>query len=281
MPNCFPCCLAQSRPKKPASSLMPSPNKPMNASLQTSHESLLLASLTDCRRRASLKCDETRPINSRVTTMRQAIFLTLLFVLSVMSLPAAAANAKRSSMTAPPLTNTPFSEGAGPAGVITMPIGANVQSASFNLLGEASTTTYTNFTTNSHYGGAGDQDYISPMPVLSHSPPPTRQRRGKQSNHVAEGNQRNSRLAFNQSPPRQRPPQHHRSIRGLERSRTPAQPRNSQIYGGQQHTWPHGCSCSRQQLETTSTTFQPVHFQHPHEHHANRRQHGAYSMVCP
>ena len=94
--------------------------------------------------------------------MRQAIFLTLLFVLSVMSPLAAAATTETQFKDGSTSYEHTFSQkGAGPAGVITMPIGANVQSASFNLLGEASTTTYTNFTTNSHYGGAGDQDYTS------------------------------------------------------------------------------------------------------------------------
>ena len=94
--------------------------------------------------------------------MRQAIFLTLLFVLSVMSPLAAAATTETQFKDGSTSYEHTFSQkGAGPAGVITMPIGANVQSASFNLLGEASTTTYTNFTTDSHYGGAGDQDYTS------------------------------------------------------------------------------------------------------------------------
>ena len=47
-----------------------------------------------------------------------------------------------------------------------MPIGANVQSASFNLLGEASTTTYTNFTTNSHYAALAIKTTLAPTPVL-------------------------------------------------------------------------------------------------------------------
>ncbi len=94
--------------------------------------------------------------------MRQAIFLTLLFVLSVMSPLAAAATTETQFKDGSTSYEHTFSQkGAGPAGVITMPIGANVQSASFNLLGEASTSTYTNFTTDSHYGGAGDQDYTS------------------------------------------------------------------------------------------------------------------------
>ncbi|MEC8415795.1 MAG: hypothetical protein VXZ04_04005, partial [Candidatus Thermoplasmatota archaeon] len=99
---------------------------------------------------------------ARVTIMRQAIFLTLLFVLSVMSPLAAAATTETQFKDGSTSYEHTFSQkGTGPAGVITMPIGANVQSATFNLFGDASTTTYTNFTTDSHYGGAGDQDYTS------------------------------------------------------------------------------------------------------------------------
>ena len=94
--------------------------------------------------------------------MRQAIFLTLLFVLSVMSPLAAAATTETQFKDGSTSYEHTFSQkGVGPAGTITLPIGANVQSATFNLLGEASTTTYTNFTTDSHYGGAGDTDYTS------------------------------------------------------------------------------------------------------------------------
>ena len=94
--------------------------------------------------------------------MRKAVFLTLLFVLSVMSPLAAAATTETQFKDGSTSYEHTFSQkGVGPAGVITMPIGANVQSATFNLLGEASTTSYTNFTTDSHYGGAGDQDYTS------------------------------------------------------------------------------------------------------------------------
>ena len=79
--------------------------------------------------------------------MRQAIFLTLLFVLSVMSPLAAAATETQFKDGSTSYEHTFSQKGTGAAGVITMPIGAAVQSASFNLLGEASTTTYTNFTT--------------------------------------------------------------------------------------------------------------------------------------
>ncbi len=97
-----------------------------------------------------------------MTTMRKAIFLMLLFVLSVMSPLAAAATTETQFKDGTTSYQHTFSQkGTGPAGVVTLPIGADVQSATFNLLGEASTTTYTNFTTDSHYGGAGDTDYTS------------------------------------------------------------------------------------------------------------------------
>ena len=94
--------------------------------------------------------------------MRQAIFLTLLFVLSVMSPLAAAATTETQFKDGTTSYEHTFSQkGTGPAGVVTLPIGADVQSATFNLYGDASTTTYTNFTTDSHYGGTGDTDYTS------------------------------------------------------------------------------------------------------------------------
>ena len=99
---------------------------------------------------------------SRVTVMHRAIFLTLVFVLSVMSPLAGAANTETQFKDGTTSYEHTFSaKGSGAAGEVSLPIGADVQSASFSLLGEASTTTYTNFTTDTHYGGAGDQDYTS------------------------------------------------------------------------------------------------------------------------
>ena len=94
--------------------------------------------------------------------MRCAIFLTLVFVLSVMSPLAGAATTETQFKDGSTSYEHTFSQkGTGPAGVVTLPIGANVQSATFRLLGEASTTSYTNFTTDNHYGGAGDTDHTS------------------------------------------------------------------------------------------------------------------------
>ena len=97
-----------------------------------------------------------------MTIMHRALFLTLVFVLSVMSPLAGAATTETQFKDGTTSYEHTFSQkGVGPAGVVALPIGAEVQSATFNLLGEASTTTYTNFTTDAHYGGAGDTDYTS------------------------------------------------------------------------------------------------------------------------
>lgn len=57
------------------------------------------------------------------------------------------------------------------AGEITMPYGAEVTEATFKFRGEASQTSWTNFTSNSDYGGQGDTNgYISsnvPRPFSS------------------------------------------------------------------------------------------------------------------
>ncbi len=97
-----------------------------------------------------------------MTVMHRAIFLTLVFVLSVMSPLAGAANTETQFKDGTTSYEHTFSaKGTGAAGEVSLPIGADVQSASFSLLGEASTTSWTNFTTDTHYGGAGDQDYTS------------------------------------------------------------------------------------------------------------------------
>ena len=81
---------------------------------------------------------------ARVTIMHRALFLTLVFVLSVMSPLAGAATTETQFKDGTTAYEHTFSQkGSGSAGVVTLPIGANVQSATFNLLGEASTTTYT------------------------------------------------------------------------------------------------------------------------------------------
>lgn len=104
--------------------------------------------------------------------LRRALFLISLFLVSIYA-PLAS-----SSMTA-----TQFDDGTSSfqhkftasgdvnAGEITMPYGAEVTEATFKFRGEASQTSWTNFTSNSDYGGQGDTNgYISsnvPRPFSS------------------------------------------------------------------------------------------------------------------
>jgi hypothetical protein len=97
--------------------------------------------------------------------MRLAIFLTLIFITSTLA-----------PFASPATTETQFNDGTtsyehtftgsgtGTAGVISIPYGAEVTAAEFRLTGEASNTAYTNYTTNAHYGGAGDGNWQSAPP---------------------------------------------------------------------------------------------------------------------
>ena len=61
--------------------------------------------------------------------------------------------------------------GSGTAGELTIPWGAEVTAAQFNLRGEASSTSYSNFTTDAHFGGTGDNTWSGspPSPFTSGS----------------------------------------------------------------------------------------------------------------
>ena len=94
--------------------------------------------------------------------MRLAMFLTLLFVLSTLSPLAAGATTETQFKDGSTSYEHTFSgSGNGTAGVVSIPYGAEVTSAQFNIRGDASSTSWTNFTTNDHYGGVGDTDYTS------------------------------------------------------------------------------------------------------------------------
>lgn len=104
--------------------------------------------------------------------LKRALFLISLFLVSIYA-PLAS-----SSMTANQFDDgsTSFqhsftASGDVNAGEITMPYGAEVTDATFRLRGEASQTSWTNFTSNSDYGGQGDTNgYISgnvPSPFSS------------------------------------------------------------------------------------------------------------------
>ena len=89
--------------------------------------------------------------------MQRAIFLVLIFLCSLAAPLAGAATTETQFKDGTTSYSHTFSQkGEGAAGVVTIPYGAEVTSASFNLRGEASQTSWTNWTTDSHYGGSGD-----------------------------------------------------------------------------------------------------------------------------
>ena len=104
--------------------------------------------------------------------MRKAIFLTLLFLTSLMAPIAAGATTETQFQNgATSYTHTFSGSGNGTAGDLSIPFGAEVTSAEFKLRGDASRTTYTNFTTNAHFGGSGDGAWSGspPSPFTSGS----------------------------------------------------------------------------------------------------------------
>ena len=89
--------------------------------------------------------------------MQKAIFLILIFTVSLFGPMASSATVETQfSDGTSSYSHTFAGTGNGTAGYLTIPFGAEVTAAQFNLKGEASSTSYTNFTTNSHFGGAGD-----------------------------------------------------------------------------------------------------------------------------
>jgi len=92
-----------------------------------------------------------------VIQMRKALFLILLFTVSLFGPMASSATVETQFMDGnTSYTHTFSGTGNGTAGYLTIPYGAEVTAAQFNLKGEASSTTYSNFTTNAHFGGVGD-----------------------------------------------------------------------------------------------------------------------------
>ncbi|RJU99071.1 MAG: hypothetical protein DWC04_01505, partial [Candidatus Poseidoniales archaeon] len=90
-----------------------------------------------------------RPIEGHtVIFMRKAIFLTLIFLTSLMAPIAAGATTETQFQNGTTsYTHTFSGSGNGSAGDLSIPFGAEVTSAEFKLRGDASRTTYTNFTT--------------------------------------------------------------------------------------------------------------------------------------
>ena len=97
--------------------------------------------------------------------MRLAIFLTLIFITSTLAPFATSATTETQFNDGSTSYEHTFTGGGiGTAGVVSIPYGAEVTSAEFRLTGEASNTAYTNYSTNAHYGGAGDGSWQSSPP---------------------------------------------------------------------------------------------------------------------
>ena len=104
--------------------------------------------------------------------MQKALFLTLLFLMSLVAPMASSATVETQFTDGTSSYRHTFSgTGSGTAGELTIPWGAEVTAAQFNLRGEASSTSYSNFTTDAHFGGTGDNTWSGspPSPFTSGS----------------------------------------------------------------------------------------------------------------
>ena len=88
--------------------------------------------------------------------MRKSLFLTTIFVLSVIS-PISLAGVTETQFQdgSTSYTHTFSGTGNGFAGNLTFPYGAEVTSASFDVAGQPSSTTWGNLSTNTDFGGVG------------------------------------------------------------------------------------------------------------------------------
>jgi len=88
--------------------------------------------------------------------MRKSLFLTTIFVLSVLS-PISLAGVTETQFQdgSTSYTHTFSGTGNGFAGNLTFPYGAEVTSASFDVAGQPSSTTWGNLSTNTDFGGVG------------------------------------------------------------------------------------------------------------------------------
>ncbi len=88
--------------------------------------------------------------------MQKSLFLTTLFVMSVIS-PIALAEVTETQFQdgSTSYTHSFSGTGSGFAGNLTFPYGSEVTSASFDLSGQPSSTTWGNLSTNSEFGGTG------------------------------------------------------------------------------------------------------------------------------
>ena len=101
--------------------------------------------------------------------MRIPTFLVALFLLSLFS-PIVASDVTETQFKdgSTSYTHTFTGTGNGTAGVLAFPYGAEVTSASFDINGKPSTTTWGNLTNDSDFGGAGIDQWIGIPPGFAY-----------------------------------------------------------------------------------------------------------------
>ena len=101
--------------------------------------------------------------------MKKSLFLTLIFLVSLMS-PFASADVTETQFSdgSTSYTHTFTGTGDGFAGNLTFPYGAEVSSATFDIAGEPSSTVWGNMTTNSDFGGAGTGSWSGTPPGFAY-----------------------------------------------------------------------------------------------------------------
>jgi len=101
--------------------------------------------------------------------MRVPVFLVALFLLSLFS-PIVASDVTETQFKdgSTSYTQTFTGSGNGTAGVLAFPYGAEVTSASFDINGKPSTTTWGNLTNDSDFGGAGIDQWIGIPPGFAY-----------------------------------------------------------------------------------------------------------------
>lgn len=97
--------------------------------------------------------------------MKKSLFLTLIFFTSLMS-PIAAAGVTETQFSdgSTSYSHTFTASGDAFAGNLTFPYGAEVSDATFDIAGEASSTSWGNMTTNTDFGGAGTGSWVGTPP---------------------------------------------------------------------------------------------------------------------
>ena len=101
--------------------------------------------------------------------VKKSVFLVLVFVVSLMS-PMASADVTETQFQdgSKSYTHTFTGTGAGFAGNLSFPSGAEVTDATFDISGEPSSTSWGNLSTNAHFGGAGTGQYSGTPPGFAY-----------------------------------------------------------------------------------------------------------------